>query len=74
MTREQVHKRIYDMGILSSASQRLAVEDGIMDLSRREKWSAGSLRLALKDLEEEGTITKEKRYHIQKEFFPDYSW
>lgn len=71
MTREQIHKRIFDAGILSRSSQRHAVTACITDLSHRDKWTASMFRLALKAMEENGDISKEKRYQLQQEFFPE---
>lgn len=70
-SREQVHKMIYGLGILSTSSQRDAVEECVMQLSRREQWYPGQLRTALKELEAQGVLTKEKRYKLQDALFAD---
>lgn len=74
LTREQIHKRIYSLGILSTSTQRQAVTDCIVDLSHSDRWSPNAFREALKELEAQGEISKQKRYRLQQELFPDHSW
>ena len=71
MTREEIHKQIYEMGVCKSSSQRHAVTDCIVDLSHRDRWQAQDLRHALKEMEERDELTRDTRYKLQKEFFPE---
>lgn len=74
LTRDQLHKKVYRLGLLATSEQRQAVEACLADLSRRDKWTPAQLRIALKELEEQKEISKEKRYQLQKELFPDHAW